>query len=222
MRCPFGTASVVSVSVVCCGRDYSLVSENRPRWRHSSFFFHPAGVSHCWSLQDVGSVFILQALFKGMTSEQRENLIKKTKSLSYQQEGTIWDQCNAFCDICSVILPNSTAQPISHLLFSGMWLFGPEMSQATFWATFQGKAPSCSGLQGPEVRNVVIYNRICKLAVCCVSVCEFFISTSLSSEVQHNPLVIKMFLDLIWLLRRISEQHDRSTYLPASTANGKI
>lgn len=46
MRYPFGTGSVVFISVVCCGRDYSLVSENRLRWQYLHFFLYPAGAPH--------------------------------------------------------------------------------------------------------------------------------------------------------------------------------
>lgn len=94
---------------------------------------------------------------------------------------------------------------MSNLLFSAMWLFGPAVNQTTFL----GNAPSGSGLKGPEVKNMAIYSRICKVPPCSVL------------PHQHNSLVVKVFANMTWLLI-ISEQHDRSAYLPASTAKCKI
>lgn len=47
-RCPFGSAPVVFSSVVCCGRDFSPVSENSLRWRHSDYYSASIWSSALW------------------------------------------------------------------------------------------------------------------------------------------------------------------------------
>lgn len=114
-RCPLGTAAVVFISVVCRGRDYSLVSENRLRWRHS----HPAGALYCEkpAVKRTGSRLLSLQLGKFISAA-------KSDRLGWMQR-VLW---NVF---------STVSQYVSHLLFTGVWLCWPAMNQATFRATFQ-------------------------------------------------------------------------------------
>lgn len=57
-----------------------------------------------------------------------------------------------FSDVCSVLLPDYSAQKTSHLLF--FWADRPAMQKATFWATVQAKAsPELSDLKWESVKQ---------------------------------------------------------------------